>query len=291
MERALSLRRALRRLRRVRGDLPRRQPAGDRDAASTPTTAQRFAFDPRVIDWTHYIRDIHLPSVVEHARVKTTPGKSRTETRADAPAGARCCRPSATWPPSTSRTRSSPRTSSRATRGWPPAGCRVDDRLRFVGRTLKEAPTLLALDRTDRGDFLRYFYRRYEGAPVDQIDDDAAELFSALILTKSFPAGIRRVREHKRARPPHGADHRRARLRGGAAAAAVRRDHRRRDGGQARRHLHRRAHRRAAHRRDAGPAPGRLLRRRGPRPGRERRLRRLARPTCPCSRRSASRWP
>src|SRR6185369_8494901 len=29
-------------------------------------------------------------------------------------------------------------------------------------------------------------------------DADAAELFSALILTKSFPAGIRRVREHKR---------------------------------------------------------------------------------------------
>jgi len=73
----------------------------------------------------------------------------------------------------------------------------IDDRLRFIGRTLKEAPTLLSLDRRDRGDFLRYFYRRYEGAPADQIDADAAELFSALILTKSFPAGIRRVREHK----------------------------------------------------------------------------------------------
>ena len=40
------------------------------------------------------------------------------------------------------------------------------DRVRFVLRTLREAPRLLALDRTDRGDFLRYFYRRYEGAPV-----------------------------------------------------------------------------------------------------------------------------
>ena len=70
--------------------------------------------------------------------------------------------------------------------------------MRFVARTLKEAPTLLSLDRRDRGDFLRYFYRRYDGAPITQIDDDAAELFSALILTKSFPAGIRRVREHKR---------------------------------------------------------------------------------------------
>ena len=43
------------------------------------------------------------------------------------------------------------------------------ERARFVVRTLREAPRLLALDRTDRGDFLRYFYRRYEGAPVDRL--------------------------------------------------------------------------------------------------------------------------
>ena len=67
-----------------------------------------------------------------------------------------------------------------------------------VLRTLREAPRLLALDRTDRGDFLRYFYRRYEGAPVDRLRGDSWELFSDLVLTKSFPAGIRRVREHRR---------------------------------------------------------------------------------------------
>ena len=63
--------------------------------------------------------------------------------------------------------------------------------------TLREAPRLLALDRRDRGDFLRHFYRRYEGAPVERLRGDAWELFSDLLLTKSFPAGIRRVREHR----------------------------------------------------------------------------------------------
>ena len=58
---------------------------------------------------------------------------------------------------------------------------------------------MLFRSRKDRGDFLRYFYRRYEGASVEQIDEDAQELFSAVILTKSFPAAIRRVREHKAA--------------------------------------------------------------------------------------------
>ena len=65
-------------------------------------------------------------------------------------------------------------------------------------KTLAEAPSLLALDRKDRSDFLRLFYRRYDGAPVDQIDEDAAEMFWQLILAKSFPAAIRRVREHRR---------------------------------------------------------------------------------------------
>ena len=72
-----------------------------------------------------------------------------------------------------------------------------DDRLRLIAKTVREAPTLLALDKKDRGDFLRYFYRRYEGASVDQLDEDATELMSALILNKSFPAAIRRVREHR----------------------------------------------------------------------------------------------
>ena len=72
------------------------------------------------------------------------------------------------------------------------------DRLGFTLRTLRQAPRMLALDRKDRGDFLRYFYRRYEGAPVAQLREDAWELWSDLLLKKSFPTGIRRVREHRR---------------------------------------------------------------------------------------------
>jgi HAD superfamily phosphoserine phosphatase-like hydrolase len=60
-----------------------------------------------------------------------------------------------------------------------------------------EGPSLLKLDRVDRSDFLRFFYRRYDGAPVEQIEEDALEMLSDLILTKSFPAAIRRVREHR----------------------------------------------------------------------------------------------
>ena len=53
---------------------------------------------------------------------------------------------------------------------------------------------MLAMDRRDRTDFLRNFYRKYEGAPVLQIDEDSLEMFNEFILAKSFPAAIRRVR-------------------------------------------------------------------------------------------------
>ena len=56
---------------------------------------------------------------------------------------------------------------------------------------------MLSLDMLDRGDFLRWFYRRYEDAKLADLDKDSWELTSDLLLEKSFPAGIRRVREHR----------------------------------------------------------------------------------------------
>jgi HAD superfamily phosphoserine phosphatase-like hydrolase len=56
---------------------------------------------------------------------------------------------------------------------------------------------MLSLDMVDRGDFLRWFYRRYEDADLATLRTDSWELTSDLLLAKSFPAGIRRVREHR----------------------------------------------------------------------------------------------
>jgi HAD superfamily phosphoserine phosphatase-like hydrolase len=60
-----------------------------------------------------------------------------------------------------------------------------------------EGPKLLAVDRRDRTDFLRQFYRRYEGATVEAIRTDSWELFSDLLLTRVFPEAIARVRAHR----------------------------------------------------------------------------------------------
>jgi HAD superfamily hydrolase (TIGR01490 family) len=155
-----------------------------------------FGFDPAVVDWDAYVTTVHLPSVVEHARVKTTPGASPRQGRMER-LRAQVLSPDrhlAAFDLENTLIASNVVESYSwlATRRLP-----RDERLTFALRTIAEAPSLLALDRRDRGDFLRSFYRRYEDAPVEQLEEDARELLSSVILTKGFPAGWRRVREHR----------------------------------------------------------------------------------------------
>ena len=155
-----------------------------------------FCFDPEVIDWDQYANEIHLPSVVKAGRVPMTPPsksgqdrKTRLRNQILSPE-----RHIAAFDLENTLIASNVVSSF----AWL-ASRRLSttDRFRLVVKTLIEAPQLLSLDKQDRGDFLRHFYRRYEGAPISQISEDSAEQFSDLILSKSFPEGIRRVREHK----------------------------------------------------------------------------------------------
>jgi HAD superfamily hydrolase (TIGR01490 family) len=155
-----------------------------------------FCFDPRVVEWGPYVRDVHLPSVVEHGRVRTGPS-TRTGANREERLRAQVLSPDRHFAAFDLENTLIASNVVESYAWLATRRLRSDDKLRFVLRTLWEAPSLLALDRRDRSDFLRHFYRRYEGAPVAQLDEDAAELFSALLLTKSFPAAIRRVREHR----------------------------------------------------------------------------------------------
>jgi len=155
-----------------------------------------FGMDPRVVDWPHYVREIHLPSVVQHARVRTDGKKGKSEPRSTrlrrqvlSPD-----RQLAAFDLENTLIASNVVTSY----AWL-ASRRLDrdDKLRLAAKLVAEGPALLRMDRADRSDFLRQFYRRYEGAPVAQLREDSAEMLSQLILTKSFPAAIRRVREHR----------------------------------------------------------------------------------------------
>ncbi len=164
--------------------------------ALDPADQGPLGCDPAIVDWSHYVTQIHLPSVVEHARVKTTGERSdpdarhtRLRKRVLAPE-----RHLAAFDLENTIIASNVVFSYAwlATRNLGPS-----DRVKFTLKTLQEAPALLALDQRDRTDFLRHFYRRYDGASVSEMDRLGAELLSDHILTKAFPAAVRRVRKHR----------------------------------------------------------------------------------------------
>jgi len=156
-----------------------------------------FAMDPKLVHWPTYVHTIHLPSMVKQARLKMAPGSRQSSSRHDR------LRQQVLEPRRQLAVFDLENTliASNVVSSYAWLATRhldTPDRARFVARTLREIPTLLALDRADRSDFLRYFYRRFEDAPVERLAADSAEMLSDLLITKSFPAGIRRVREHRR---------------------------------------------------------------------------------------------
>jgi len=158
---------------------------------------KEFCFDTQTIDWPFYVTNVHLPSVVKHGRVKTTAIKSVSLSREDR---ARKIILNDEFKLAvfdleqtiinSNVVESYAWLATRHLRNAPKA--------RLTLGLVAEGLELLKIDRQDRSDFLRYFYRRYEGAPVGQVKRDCWELFNDLFLTRSYPKAIARIREHKR---------------------------------------------------------------------------------------------
>jgi alcohol-forming fatty acyl-CoA reductase len=156
-----------------------------------------FCFDPSVIDWDHYVAEVHFPSVVERGRVRTSPGRSSGPSRETR------MRTAVLSPDRHLAVFDLEHTliASNVVDSYAWLASRhleTDDRMGFVADLLGSAPRWLALDRRDRGDFLRSFYRRYEGASAEQVKADAWDLFHQFLLPRSFPSGLARVRQHRK---------------------------------------------------------------------------------------------
>ena len=168
-------------------------------AELTETELATFDFDPRQVDWQNFVTTVHLPSIVEHSRVKTTPEKATVfaSRRADRQLKDILCQ--------------EPKLVAFDLENTVVAANVVDSFAYLATRHLKgaekavmaasllaEAPSLLSLDKKDRGDFLRYFYRRYENAKLESLNDDSWSFLSDYLLTKAFPDALWRIREHRR---------------------------------------------------------------------------------------------
>jgi alcohol-forming fatty acyl-CoA reductase len=150
-----------------------------------------FPFDPMMVDWSHYLQDVHCPAITIALRF-VSPPRAKPEVRVvphhdgvlavfdmEGTLLDSNVIESYLW----LRLAELPRDM------WPSE----------VSAVARKLPRYLGAERRDRGEFLRSFYRRYEGASVDGLrrlmDQDVAEL----VLQRLSPPAVRRIREHRAA--------------------------------------------------------------------------------------------
>jgi HAD superfamily hydrolase (TIGR01490 family) len=155
----------------------------------TKTDQKRFPFDSAAIDWRYYLQDVHCPSVTMGLRALTgSRMKPQVRIREREQLVLALFDMEGTILPSNvvesyvwSRMADLPWDQ------WPDELVSVFSRI----------PSYLMADRRDRGEFLRTFFRRFEGASVEGVDRLIDEVVSEFMLQKVSAAAVRRIRDHR----------------------------------------------------------------------------------------------
>jgi alcohol-forming fatty acyl-CoA reductase len=152
----------------------------------------RFPFDAGRIDWKHYLQDVHSPAVTRSLRELSRRDRDRPRVRIrerEEPVLAVFDMEGTIISSNVVESYVWARMADLEPDEWP------GELVGVFGRI----PRYLAIDRRDRGDFLRTFFRRYEGASVEGIERLVDRHVGEFMLQKASPAAIRRIREHRAA--------------------------------------------------------------------------------------------
>lgn len=162
---------------------------------SLPEADRRdFPFDASGFTWRHYLHEVHFPMITAPIR---WPGPRRPDPSVRITANGSPERP-------VLAVLDVERTliDSNVVEGY--MWLRLSEleggeRLREVVDMARRGIGYLKADRRDRADFLRLFYRLYEGASADRVRALAREVMGEMVLRRLSPAGVRRIREHRAA--------------------------------------------------------------------------------------------
>lgn len=158
-----------------------------------PDDVERFGFDAAIIDWHHYLVDVHVPAVVEPLTALTAlRGPRPTPTRSvvegnnivavfdmDGTLLSSNVVESYLW--------------LRLPELAAPA------KAREVTEVARALPRWLATQKKDRSSFLRMVYRRYEGASMADLERIVDSDITATMLTRLSSEAVRAIREHRAA--------------------------------------------------------------------------------------------
>ena len=158
----------------------------------TAADRERFPFDAGAIDWKHYLQDVHTPSVTQSLRELSRRDREKPVVRIrphDDTVLAVFDMEGTIFSSNVVESYVWTRFADLPAEEWPAELVSVFGRI----------PGYLQIDRRDRGDFLRTFFRRYEGASVAGVEALIQGHVAEFMLQKASPAAIRRVREHRAA--------------------------------------------------------------------------------------------
>ncbi|MGZ8661358.1 MAG: HAD-IB family phosphatase [Actinomycetota bacterium] len=149
-----------------------------------------FPFDAAMVDWKYYLKDVHSPAVTQSLRELSKRDREQPTVKIaprDQPVVA-------VFDMEGTIITSNVVESYVWTRM---ADLEPDDWPKELASVFGKIPGYLQIDRRDRGDFLRTFFRRYEGASVEGIDRLVEHHVGEFMLQKASAASIRRVRAHR----------------------------------------------------------------------------------------------
>jgi alcohol-forming fatty acyl-CoA reductase len=151
----------------------------------------RFPFDCAIVDWKYYLQDVHCPAVTQGLRAlsssRVSP-KVRIREREQLTLAVFDMEGTII--------------SSNVVESYvwsKMADTEIVDWPAELWSVFSRVPSYLLADRRDRGEFLRTFFRRYEGVDVRGLDEIIEEHVGEYMLQKASSAAIRRVREHRAA--------------------------------------------------------------------------------------------
>jgi alcohol-forming fatty acyl-CoA reductase len=158
-----------------------------------PDDLATWGFDATVIDWPHYLIDVHVPAVVEPMREYTTSRPPRPKPVRHIAGGENVVAvfdmDGTLLPSNVVESYLWLRLPELAT------GARAKEVIDVAGAL----PRWLVTQRRDRGAFLRAVYRKYEGASLAELEQIVDADVTTTVLGRLSPGAVRAVRERRTA--------------------------------------------------------------------------------------------
>ncbi|MQA02731.1 MAG: HAD-IB family phosphatase [Streptosporangiales bacterium] len=161
-----------------------------------PEDREHFAFDTSVVDWKHYLIDVHCASVTQPMRALDAARRRRGNAAAKSKKLEAGDQVVAAFDMDGTLLSSNVIETYLWLRLPELAGLA---RAQEVGTLARKLPSYLMAERRDRGGFLRAVYRRYEGASLAELNQLVDEDLSDHLLERLSGGAVRRIREHRAA--------------------------------------------------------------------------------------------